>query len=43
MVQDCIDALLPHLRDGQLLVLRSTVYPGTTDWLADHISGRAAT
>jgi UDP-N-acetyl-D-mannosaminuronic acid dehydrogenase len=32
-VQDCIDALLPYLRDDQLLVLRSTVYPGTTAWL----------
>jgi UDP-N-acetyl-D-mannosaminuronic acid dehydrogenase len=32
-VQDCIDALLPHLADGRLLVLRSTVFPGTTDWL----------
>jgi len=32
-VQDCIDALLPHLAEGQLLVLRSTVFPGTTDWL----------
>jgi UDP-N-acetyl-D-mannosaminuronic acid dehydrogenase len=25
-----IEALLPHLRDGQHLVLRSTVYPGVT-------------
>ena len=33
VVQDCIDALLPHLVDGQLLVMRSTVFPGTTDWL----------
>lgn len=33
VVQDCVDALLPHLVDGQLLVLRSTVFPGTTDWL----------
>ena len=32
-MQNCIDALLPHLRDGQLLVLRSTLYPGTTDWV----------
>jgi len=32
-VQDCIDALLPYLADDQLLVLRSTVYPGTTAWL----------
>jgi UDP-N-acetyl-D-mannosaminuronic acid dehydrogenase len=33
VVQNCIDVLLPHLRDGQLLVLRSTLYPGTTDWI----------
>src|SRR5262249_23123214 len=33
VVQDCIDGLLPYLADGQLLVLRSTVFPGTTDWL----------
>ena len=33
VVQDCIDVLLPHLHDGQLLVLRSTLYPGTTDWI----------
>ncbi len=37
MVQHCIDALLPHLKDGQLLVLRSTVYPGTTTWLDGYL------
>jgi UDP-N-acetyl-D-mannosaminuronic acid dehydrogenase len=37
VVQDCIDALLPHLRDGQLLVMRSTVFPGTTDWLHGYL------
>jgi len=37
VVQDCIEALLPHLADGQLLVLRSTVFPGTTDWLDGHL------
>ena len=37
VIQDCIDSLLPHLRDGQLLVLRSTLYPGTTDWIDAHI------
>ncbi|MDA8433520.1 MAG: nucleotide sugar dehydrogenase [Nitrospiraceae bacterium] len=26
-----IDSYLPYFRDGQLLVLRSTVYPGTTE------------
>jgi len=40
VVQDCIDALLPSLADGQLLVLRSTVFPGTTDWLASYIKAK---
>jgi UDP-N-acetyl-D-mannosaminuronic acid dehydrogenase len=37
VIKACIDALLPHLADGQLLILRSTVYPGTTDWVAGYI------
>jgi UDP-N-acetyl-D-mannosaminuronic acid dehydrogenase len=37
-VQQCIDDLLPHLSDDQLIVLRSTVYPGTTDWLHDYLA-----
>ena len=43
VVQDCVDALLPSLADGQLVVLRSTVFPGTTDWLASylHAKGRS--
>ena len=36
-VKKCIDDLVPFLNDGQLLVLRSTVYPGTTDWLHRHL------
>ena len=40
VVQDCVDALLPHLADGQLLVLRSTVFPGTTDWLDAYLRRR---
>jgi UDP-N-acetyl-D-mannosaminuronic acid dehydrogenase len=40
VVQDCVDALLPHLVDGQLLVLRSTVFPGTTDWLDGYLKRR---
>jgi UDP-N-acetyl-D-mannosaminuronic acid dehydrogenase len=39
-VQRCVDDLLPHMSDDQLLVLRSTVYPGTTDWLADYLKRR---
>lgn len=30
VVPDAVKALVPHLREGQLLVLRSTVYPGVT-------------
>ena len=29
-VPDAVKSLIPHLRDGQLLVLRSTVFPGVT-------------
>ncbi len=36
-VQHCIDGLLPHVADDQLLILRSTVYPGTTDWLHGYL------
>ena len=42
VIQNCIDGFLPHLRDGQLLVLRSTLYPGTTDWVEAISSSRAA-
>ncbi|MGH3042466.1 MAG: nucleotide sugar dehydrogenase, partial [Gaiellaceae bacterium] len=30
VVPDAIDEIRDHLRDGQLLILRSTVYPGVT-------------
>jgi len=40
VVQECIDWLLPRLVDGQLLVLRSTVFPGTTDWLAFYLEAK---
>jgi UDP-N-acetyl-D-mannosaminuronic acid dehydrogenase len=40
VVQDCIDAILPALADGQLLVLRSTVFPGTTSWLASYLQAK---
>ncbi len=37
VIQQCIDVLLPYLRDEQLLVLRSTLYPGTTDWISAYL------
>jgi UDP-N-acetyl-D-mannosaminuronic acid dehydrogenase len=36
-VQNCVDSLLPYIADDQLLILRSTVYPGTTDWLHQYL------
>jgi UDP-N-acetyl-D-mannosaminuronic acid dehydrogenase len=31
--------IAPHVRDGALVVLRSTVYPGTTAYVAQHLAG----
>jgi len=40
VILQCIDDLLPHLNDGQLLILRSTLYPGTTDSVLAHLKRR---
>ncbi len=32
--------LAPHIADGSLLILRSTVYPGTTDYVRNMLAGR---
>jgi UDP-N-acetyl-D-mannosaminuronic acid dehydrogenase len=37
VIQNCIDGFLPYLRDDQLLVLRSTLYPGTSDWVDSYL------
>src|SRR5581483_7684094 len=37
---DCMDALLPHLSDDQTLILRSTVFPGATDFLHQYLRNR---
>ena len=36
-IQTVLDDLLPVLREGQLLVLRSTVAPGTTEFVAGYL------
>jgi UDP-N-acetyl-D-mannosaminuronic acid dehydrogenase len=38
-----VDSYLPHFRDGQVLLLRSTVYPGTSERLQSYFArkGRA--
>jgi UDP-N-acetyl-D-mannosaminuronic acid dehydrogenase len=40
LIKRCIDDLLPFLSDGQLLVLRSTVYPSVTEWLAKYLASK---
>lgn len=32
-----LDACVPHLRDGQILILRSTVYPGISRFVQDYL------
>jgi len=36
-IKDCLDSILPHLSDDQMIVLRSTVFPGTTEWLHQYL------
>ena len=35
-----VDQIAPYLREDALIVLRSTVYPGTTAFVAQHLSAR---
>jgi UDP-N-acetyl-D-mannosaminuronic acid dehydrogenase len=37
VIKNCVDDLLPFLSDEQLIVLRSTVCPGTTEWLSKYL------
>ena len=39
-IRRVIDDLIPHLRQGQTLILRSTVGPSTTEWLAGYVEQR---
>ena len=39
-IRDVLDRLLPVLREGHTLVLRSTVAPGTTEWVAGYVEQR---
>ena len=39
-IRSVLDDLLPVLRPGHSLVLRSTVAPGTTEWVAGYLEQR---
>ena len=36
-VMRCLDTLMPHLTDDQLIILRSTIYPGLTNSIAKYL------
>ena len=40
LVFQALEPFLPHFRDGQLLILRSTVYPGTTTRVQQQLKAR---
>lgn len=37
-IKKCIDGLIPYLIRDQLIILRSTVYPGTSEWLFNYLN-----
>lgn len=37
-IEECLAPLLPYLKNGKLLILRSTVFPGTTEWLGKYLA-----
>lgn len=39
-IRQCVDQLLPFLSDDQLIVLRSTVYPGVTESIASYLASK---
>ena len=41
--EKAVDQIAPHLREGTLVVLRSTVYPGTTGYVSQNLAGRGCT
>jgi len=40
LIRECVDTLIPHLVNDALVVLRSTVYPGTTNWLDNYLHSK---
>src|ERR1700687_1908971 len=39
-VVECFDTIFPFLSDSQTIILRSTVYPGVTQWIADYLRSK---
>jgi UDP-N-acetyl-D-mannosaminuronic acid dehydrogenase len=41
-IHSSLDTLLPHLHEGQLLILRSTVSPGSTEHIKNYIESKSS-
>lgn len=39
-VKNCIDEILPYIEDNQLVILRSTIFPGTTEWFGEYFKSK---
>ena len=37
LIKHCIDSFLPFLTEGQTIILRSTIFPGVTDWVHQYL------
>lgn len=37
ILRSCLDSMMPHLRDEQCIILRSTVAPGATDYVDSYL------
>jgi UDP-N-acetyl-D-mannosaminuronic acid dehydrogenase len=40
VIRRWLDEVSPYLRDDHLIVLRSTLFPGTTDWISRYLAAR---
>ena len=40
LVEECMETLLPHLSDEQTIILRSTIFPGVTEWVHRFLRSR---
>ena len=41
--EKAVEQIAPYLREGALVVLRSTVYPGTTEYVTQHLAAAGCT
>ena len=40
VIKECIDQILPYLEKDQLIILRSSVSPKTTEWVSKYINNK---